>query len=245
MKISGAKIVVETLIEQGCDTVFGYPGGQVINLFDELYLNSNRINHILTAHEQGASHATDGYARATGKVGVCIATSGPGATNLVTGIATAFLDSVPMVAITGNVPCSLIGKDSFQEVDIVGITMPITKHNFIVKDIKELADTLRTAFKIAKSGRPGPVLVDIPKDIQTAVWDFEPKQEPVRPYPLSFASDGKLRRASEMIKNSERPYIYFGGGIISGKASDELLKLADKIDAPVGCSLMGDRKSVV
>ncbi len=239
MKISGAKIVVETLIEQGCDTVFGYPGGQVINLFDELYLNSNRINHILTAHEQGASHAADGYARATGKVGVCIATSGPGATNLVTGIATAFLDSVPMVAITGNVPCSLIGKDSFQEVDIVGITMPITKHNFIVKDIKELADTLRTAFKIAKSGRPGPVLVDIPKDIQTAVWDFEPKQEPVRPYPLSFASDGKLRRASEMIKNSERPYIYFGGGIISGKASDELLKLADKIDAPVGCSLMG------
>lgn len=239
MKISGAKIIVETLIEQGCDTVFGYPGGQVINLFDELYLNSNRINHILTAHEQGASHAADGYARATGKVGVCIATSGPGATNLVTGIATAFLDSVPMVAITGNVPCSLIGKDSFQEVDIVGITMPITKHNFIVKDIRELADTLRTAFKIAKSGRPGPVLVDIPKDIQTSVWDFEPKQESVRPYPLSFASDGKLRLAAEMIKNSERPYIYFGGGIISGKASDELLKLADKIDAPVGCSLMG------
>ena len=239
MKISGAKIVVETLIEQGCDTVFGYPGGQVINLFDELYLNSNRINHILTAHEQGASHAADGYARATGKVGVCIATSGPGATNLVTGIATAFLDSVPMVAITGNVPCSLIGKDSFQEVDIVGITMPITKHNFIVKDIRELADTLRTAFKIAKSGRPGPVLVDIPKDIQTAVWDFEPKQEPIRPYPLNFASDSKLRRAAEMIKNSERPYIYFGGGIISGKASDELLKLADKIDSPIGCSLMG------
>lgn len=239
MKISGAKIVVETLIEQGCHTVFGYPGGQVINLFDELYLNSNRINHVLTAHEQGASHAADGYARATGKVGVCIATSGPGATNLVTGIATAFLDSVPMVAITGNVPCSLIGKDSFQEVDIVGITMPITKHNFIVKDIRELADTLRTAFKIAKSGRPGPVLVDIPKDIQTAVWDFEPKPEPIRPYPLSFASDGRLRRAAEMIKNAERPYIYFGGGIISGKASEELMKLAEKIDAPVGCSLMG------
>lgn len=239
MKISGAKIVVETLIEQGCRTVFGYPGGQVINLFDELYLNSNRINHVLTAHEQGASHAADGYARATGKVGVCIATSGPGATNLVTGIATAFLDSVPMVAITGNVPCSLIGKDSFQEVDIVGITMPITKHNFIVKDIRELADTLRTAFKIAKSGRPGPVLVDIPKDIQTAVWDFEPKPEPIRPYPLSFASDGRLRRAAEMIKNAERPYIYFGGGIISGKASEELMKLAEKIDAPVGCSLMG------
>ncbi|MCM1131859.1 MAG: biosynthetic-type acetolactate synthase large subunit [Ruminococcus flavefaciens] len=239
MKISGAKIVVETLIEQGCDTVFGYPGGQVINLFDELYVNRSRINHILTAHEQGASHAADGYARATGKVGVCIATSGPGATNLVTGIATAFLDSVPMVAITGNVPCSLIGKDSFQEVDIVGVTMPVTKHNFIVKDIRELADTLRTAFKIAKSGRPGPVLVDIPKDIQTAVWDFEPKSEPVRPYPLSFASGNKLRRAAEMIKESERPYIYFGGGITIGKASQELLELADKIDAPIGCSLMG------
>lgn len=239
MKISGAKIVVETLIEQGCDTVFGYPGGQVINLFDELYLNRNRINHILTAHEQGASHAADGYARATGKVGVCIATSGPGATNLVTGIATAFLDSVPMVAITGNVPCSLIGKDSFQEVDIVGVTMPVTKHNFIVKDIRELADTLRIAFRIAKSGRPGPVLVDIPKDIQTAVWDFEPKSEPVRPYPLNFASDNKLRKAVEMIKASERPYIYFGGGIITGKASQELLQLAEKIDAPIGCSLMG------
>lgn len=239
MKISGAKIVIETLIEQGCDTVFGYPGGQVINLFDELYVNRSRINHILTAHEQGASHAADGYARATGKVGVCIATSGPGATNLVTGIATAFLDSVPMVAITGNVPCSLIGKDSFQEVDIVGITMPITKHNFIVKDIRELADTLRTAFKIAKSGRPGPVLVDIPKDIQTAVWDFEPKPEPIRPYPLSFASETKLRKAAEMIKNAQRPYIYYGGGIITGKASQEILQFAEKIDAPIGCSLMG------
>lgn len=239
MKISGAKIVVETLIEQGCDTVFGYPGGQVINLFDELYLNRSRINHVLTAHEQGASHAADGYARATGKVGVCIATSGPGATNLVTGIATAFLDSVPMVAITGNVPCSLIGKDSFQEVDIVGVTMPVTKHNFIVKDIRELADTLRSAFKIAKSGRPGPVLVDIPKDIQTGVWDFEPKPEPIRPYPLNFASETKLRKAAEMIKNSERPYIYFGGGITLGKASQELIQLADKIDAPIGCSLMG------
>lgn len=239
MKISGAKIIVETLIEQGCDTVFGYPGGQAINIFDELYLNSGRINHILTAHEQGASHAADGYARATGKVGVCIATSGPGATNLVTGIATAYLDSVPLVAITGNVPTALIGRDSFQEVDIVGITMPITKHNFIVKDIRELADTLRTAFKIAKSGRPGPVLVDIPKDVQTSVWDFEPKKDPVRPFPLSFASENKLRQAAEMIKNAKRPYIYFGGGIISGKASAELLDLAEKIDAPIGCSLMG------
>ncbi len=239
MRISGAKIVVETLIEQGCDTVFGYPGGQVINLFDELYLNSSRINHILTAHEQGAAHAADGYARATGKVGVCIATSGPGATNLVTGIATAYLDSVPMVAITGNVPCSLIGRDSFQEVDIVGVTMPVTKHNFIVRDIRDLADTIRSAFKIAKSGRPGPVLVDIPKDIQTGTWDFEAKKDPVRPYPLSFASESKLRQAAEMIKNSRRPYIYFGGGIISGKASAELIRLAEKIDAPIGCSLMG------
>ncbi len=228
MKISGAKIVVETLIEQGCDTIFGYPGGQVINLFDELYLSRDRIRHVLTAHEQGAAHAADGYARATGKVGVVIATSGPGATNLVTGIATAYLDSVPMVAITGNVPCSLIGRDSFQEVDIVGITMPVTKHNFIVKDIRELADVLRTAFKIAKSGRPGPVLVDIPKDVQTAVWDFEPKADPVRPYPLRFASESKLRKAAEMINSAERPYIYFGGGIISGK--DRLVKIDTKDD---------------
>ncbi|MDE5770024.1 MAG: biosynthetic-type acetolactate synthase large subunit [Ruminococcus sp.] len=239
MKISGAKIVVETLIEQGCNTVFGYPGGQVINLFDELYLCRDRIKHVLTAHEQGASHAADGYARATGKVGVVIATSGPGATNLVTGIATAYLDSVPMVAITGNVPCSLIGRDSFQEVDIVGVTMPVTKHNFIVKDVSELADTLRMAFKIAKSGRPGPVLVDIPKDVQIAKCDFTPESQPVVPYPLSFAPDEKLKEAAELINSCERPYIYFGGGIIAGKASDELVALADKIDAPLGCSLMG------
>jgi acetolactate synthase-1/2/3 large subunit len=239
MKISGAKIVVETLIEQGCETVFGFPGGQVIDLFDELYLSGDRIKHILTAHEQGAAHAADGFARATGKVGVCIATSGPGATNLVTGIATAYLDSVPVVAITGNVPCSLIGRDSFQEVDILGVTMPVTKHNFIVKDIRELADTLRSAFKIAKSGRPGPVLVDIPKDVQTAEWDFEPRPDPVRPYPLCFASENKLRRAAELINSAERPYIYFGGGIVAGKASKELLALADRIDAPLGSSLMG------
>ncbi len=239
MKISGAKIVVEILIEQGVDTVFGYPGGQVIDLFDELYLSRERINHILTAHEEGAAHAADGYARAAGKTGVVIATSGPGATNLVTGIATAFLDSVPMVAITGNVPTKLIGRDSFQEVDIVGITMPVTKHNFIVKDVRELADTLRTAFKIAKSGRPGPVLVDIPKDVQTAVCDFEPKPDPVRPYPLTFASEMKLRKAADMINNARRPYIYFGGGIILGKASKELISLAEKTDAPMGCSLMG------
>lgn len=239
MLISGAKIVVETLIEQGCSTVFGYPGGQVINLFDELYLCRDRIDHVLTAHEQGAAHAADGYARATGKVGVVIATSGPGATNLVTGIATAYLDSVPLVAITGNVPCGLIGRDSFQEVDIVGITMPITKHNFIVKDINELADTLRTAFKIAKSGRPGPVLVDIPKDVQVAKCEFEPKAQPVIPYPIPFAPDDKLEKAADMINAAERPYIYFGGGIISGKASEELITLAEKIDAPMGCSLMG------
>lgn len=239
MKISGAKIVVETLIEQGCDTVFGYPGGQVINLFDELWLCRDRINHVLAAHEQGASHAADGYARATGKVGVVIATSGPGATNIVTGIATAFLDSVPMVAITGNVPCDLIGRDSFQEVDIVGITMPVTKHNFIVKDVEELADTLRTAFRIAKSGRPGPVLVDIPKDVQVALCEFTPNAQPVIPYPLTFAHEDKLAQAAELINSCERPYIYFGGGVISGKASAEVIALADKIDSPVGCSLMG------
>lgn len=239
MYISGAKIVIETLIEQGCDTVFGYPGGQVLSIFDELYMNRSRIRHVLTAHEQGASHAADGYARATGKVGVVIATSGPGATNLVTGIATAFLDSVPMVAITGNVPCDLIGRDSFQEVDIVGITMPVTKHNFIVKDINELADTLRLAFKIAKSGRPGPVLVDIPKDIQTGKCEFEPKPSPVVPYPLNFASESRLKKAAELINGCERPYIYFGGGVVSGKASNEVIALAEKIDAPIGCSLMG------
>lgn len=239
MYISGAKIVVETLVEQGCDMVFGYPGGQVIDLFDELYLSRDRIKYILTAHEQGAAHAADGYARSTGKVGVVIATSGPGATNLVTGIATASLDSIPMVAITGNVSCDLIGRDSFQEVDIVGVTMPITKHNFIVKNIEELADTLRMAFKIAKSGRPGPVLVDIPKDVQIAKCAFDPKPQPVIPYPLTYVPEDKLAKAAEMIAESERPYIYFGGGVASGKASEAVMALADKIDAPMGCSLMG------
>ena len=238
MKISGAKIFVETLIEQGCEVIFGYPGGQVINLFDELYLNRDRIKHVLTAHEQGAAHAADGYARATGKVGVVLATSGPGATNLVTGIATAYLDSVPMVAITGNVPCSLIGRDSFQEVDIVGVTMPITKHNFIVKNVEDLADTIRLAFKIAKSGRPGPVLIDIPKDVQTSVCEFENK--PVEaPYPMIMASQKLLEKASELIAESKKPYIYCGGGVIAGNASDEVQKFADKIDSPIGCSMMG------
>ncbi len=238
MNISGAKIIMETLIEQGCDTVFGYPGGQVINIFDELYQYSDRINHILTAHEQGAAHAADGYARATGKVGVVIATSGPGATNLVTGIATAYLDSVPMVAITGNVPCSLLGRDSFQEVDIIGVTMPVTKHNFIVKDVEALADTLRLAFKIAKSGRPGPVLVDIPKDVQINKCEFTNK--PIEePYPLLKASDNKLMLAAELINSAKKPYIYCGGGTISGDASAELIALAEKIDSPIGCSMMG------
>lgn len=238
MEISGAKIVVETLIEQGCDTIFGYPGGQVINLFDELYLNRDRINHVLTAHEQGVSHAADGYARATGKVGVVIATSGPGATNLVTGIATAYLDSIPMVAITGNVPCSLIGRDSFQEVDIVGITMPVTKHNFIVKDVKDLADTIRLAFKIAKSGRPGPVLVDIPKDVQVSKCEFINKPFE-SPFPMVCAKEELLRHAAELIADAKKPYIYCGGGVIAGNASDEVAALADKIDSPIGCSMMG------
>lgn len=238
MEISGAKIIMETLVEQGVDTVFGYPGGQVINLYDELHNYRDKINHILTAHEQGAAHAADGYARASGKVGVCIATSGPGATNLVTGIATAHLDSVPIVAITGNVPCSFIGTDSFQEVDIMDITMPITKHNFIVKDVADLADTLRLAFKIAKSGRPGPVLVDVPKDVQVNKAEFVNK--PVeQPYTVIKASDEKLEAAAELIKNAEKPFIYCGGGIIAGNASEEVIALAEKIDAPIGCSMMG------
>ena len=175
MKMTGAEIIISTLIEQGVTDVFGYPGGQVINIYDALYKFKDKINHYLTAHEQGAAHAADGYSRATGKVGVCIATSGPGATNLVTGIATAMLDSIPMVAITGNVPCNLIGKDSFQEIDITGITLPITKHNYFVNKIEDLADSIREAFAIAKSGRPGPVLVDVPKDVQVATYDFEPQ----------------------------------------------------------------------
>lgn len=238
MKISGAKIIMETLIEQGVDVVFGYPGGQVINIFDELYQYQDRIHHVLTAHEQGASHAADGYARATGKVGVVIATSGPGATNLVTGIATAHLDSVPMVAITGNVPCSLIGRDSFQEVDIMGVTMPITKHNFIVKDVTKLADTLRLAFRIAKSGRPGPVLVDIPKDVQINQCEFTP-QAAVSEAAKPLASEEALVAAAQMLSEAKRPYIYCGGGVLSGNASEEVVALSEKLDAPIGCSMMG------
>jgi acetolactate synthase-1/2/3 large subunit len=238
MILSGADIVVETLIEQGCKVVFGYPGGQVINLYDALYTRSDRIHHILTAHEQGASHAADGYARASGEVGVVIATSGPGATNLVTGIATAYLDSIPLVAITGNVPNSLIGRDSFQEVDITGVTLPITKHNFLVKSIDKLADTIREAFAIAKSGRPGPVLVDIPKDVQVAKYEYtagavtEKKTQ-------SPAKEEKLAKAVQMIAEAEKPYIYIGGGAITANVSEEITALADKIDAPIGCTMMG------
>ena len=238
MKITGSDILVETLIEQGADVVFGYPGGQVLNIYDSLYLKSDRIKHIITAHEQGAAHAADGYARATGKVGVVIATSGPGATNLVTGLATAMLDSVPMVAITGNVPCNLLGRDSFQEVDIVGITIPVTKHNFMVTKTEDLADTVREAFKIAKSGRPGPVLVDIPKDIQIKTAEYEPAAV-VAPFEMPKADEELIQKAAQMIAESKKPYIYCGGGVISAGAEAELAALSEKIDAPVGCSIMG------
>ena len=238
MTLKGAQIIVETLIEQGASTVFGYPGGQVIDIYDALYLAQDRIHHIITAHEQGAAHAADGYARATGKVGVVIATSGPGATNLVTGIATAYLDSVPLVAITGNVPNSLIGRDSFQEVDITGVTMPITKHNFLVKRVEDLADTIREAFRIAKSGRPGPVLVDVPKDVQNALYEYT-AQKPVEKDPVPAVNDSEIEKAIEMILAAEKPYIYIGGGAITDDAGAEVLALAEKIDAPIGCTMMG------
>lgn len=239
MKMTGAQIIIETLIEQGVTDVFGYPGGQVLNIYDELYKASDRINHILSAHEQGAAHAADGYARATGKVGVVIATSGPGATNLVTGIATAMLDSVPMVAITGNVPCSLIGKDSFQEIDITGITLPITKHNYFANNIEELADIIREAFSIAKSGRPGPVLIDVPKDVQIASFDFEPKSAPSPYFPQRIAPDADIDNAVKLINESKRPYIYIGGGAVGNMMTDDIIALAEKIDAYVGCTFMG------
>jgi len=229
--------LIEVLIEQGVDTIFGYPGGAVLNIYDALYLNSDRIRHVLTAHEQGASHAADGYARATGKTGVVLATSGPGATNLVTGIATAYMDSVPMVAITGNVGTSLIGKDSFQEVYIAGITMPITKHNFVVRRVEELAGVLRDAFRIANSDRPGPVLVDIPKDVTAAVCEFqnEPKIEIDQSFDLREAD---LRRIAEIINKAERPVIYFGGGIVSSGAADDLRRLMKKAEIPATYTMM-------
>ncbi len=238
MKLSGADIIVRTLIEQGCDVVFGYPGGQIINVYDSLYKYRDELTHILTAHEQGASHAADGYARASGRVGVVIATSGPGATNLVTGIATAYLDSIPMVAITGNVPSYQLGTDSFQEIDITGITLPITKHNYVVGDVTELADTIREAFSLAVSGRPGPVLIDVPKDIQIAMCEYEPLS-PAQPEAKSAAKDIRISAAAECIAGANRPYIYFGGGLINSGAEAELLELAELIDAPIGCSLMG------
>ena len=238
MKKNGAQIIIETLLEQDVDTVFGYPGGQVLDLYDALYEYRDRLTHVLSSHEQHACHAADGYFRATGKTGVVIATSGPGATNLVTGIATAYLDSVPLVAITGNVSTSLIGRDSFQEVDITGVTLPVTKHNFIVHTIEDLAPILHTAFEIARSGRPGPVLVDVPKDIQQTVIDYEPlgkakkaQEKPVNEYQMS--------KAVKMINEAQRPFIYIGGGSLGAEVSEEIMQLADKIDAPIGSTLMG------
>lgn len=238
MQLTGADILIRTLIEQGCDTVFGYPGGQILNVYDSLYKYQNEIRHMLTAHEQGAVHAADGYARATGKVGVVMSTSGPGATNLVTGIATAYLDSIPLVAICGNVPTTQIGTDSFQEIDITGVTLPITKHNYFVGSVENLADTIREAFALAQSGRPGPVLIDVPKDVQTAVCDYEP-QAPVRPEERHAAKDVRIKEAAALINASKRPFLYFGGGLITSEAQEEMLALAEKIDAPIGCSLMG------
>ncbi len=238
MKLTGAEILIRTLIEQGVTDVFGYPGGQAINIYDALYKYSDEITHYLSAHEQGAAHAADGYSRATGKVGVCIATSGPGATNLVTGIATAMLDSIPMVAITGNVPNSLIGKDSFQEIDIVGVTLPITKHNFFVHTVEELADTVRTAFQIAKSGRPGPVLIDVPKDVQIATYDYEPVAV-VEKTPLPTAEDNEITEAIELLNQAERPYIYIGGGAAGLGLGKKIETLAETLDGCIGCSFMG------
>ena len=238
MQLTGSEIVIECLKEQGVDTVFGYPGGAILNVYDELYKHQNEIKHILTSHEQGAAHAADGYARATGKVGVCLATSGPGATNLVTGIATAYMDSIPIVAITCNVGVSLLGKDSFQEIDISGITLPITKHNFIVKDVNNLAATIRKAFAIAKKGRPGPVLIDIPKDVTANKAEYV-KEKPVAVEPSQNICETQLDTAVEMIKEAKKPYIFVGGGAILSGASEELYTFAKKVDAPVTDSLMG------
>lgn len=239
MQLTGAQIVIQCLKEQKVDTVFGYPGGAILNVYDELYQNRNEITHILTSHEQGASHAADGYARSTGKVGVCLATSGPGATNLVTGIATAYMDSVPLVALTCNVTVPLLGKDSFQEVDIAGVTMPITKHNFIVKDVQHLADTIRRAFVIAQTGRPGPVLVDIPKDVTSAKTNYvfaEAKAvEPIH----ETITDEALQRAVELISRAKKPYIFVGGGAVISNASQELQEFVSLVDAPVCDTLMG------
>ena len=251
MKYTGAQIVIECLIEQGVDTVFGYPGGAILNIYDELYKNEKRLRHILTAHEQGASHAADGYARSSGKVGVVVATSGPGATNLVTGIATAYMDSVPIVAITCNVIAPLLGKDSFQEIDITGVTMPITKHNFIVRDVGKLADTIREAFFIAKTGRPGPVLIDIPKDVTASSCDYvcaevspdvqfaKRKASLHRIMKVYDIPDEKIDKLASLINSSQRPFIYAGGGVIIADACEALKALAEKARIPVSTSLMG------
>lgn len=238
MLLNGAEILIKSLLEQGVDTIFGYPGGAVLNIYDALYMHQDEIRHVLTCHEQGASHAADGYARSTGKVGVCLATSGPGATNLVTGIATAYMDSVPMVAITGNVQVPLLGKDSFQEVDISGITMPITKHNYIVKDVKDLHKIVREAFYIAQEGRPGPVLIDIPKDVTANKAIYEP-MEPIKVERKSnYIEEEAIERVANLINESEKPFIYAGGGVISSGACEELLAFAEKINAPTSTTLM-------
>lgn len=238
MQLNGSEIVIECLKEHGVDTVFGYPGGTILNIYDALYKHSDEITHILTSHEQGAAHAADGYARATGKVGVCMATSGPGATNLVTGIATAYMDSVPIVAITANVAVPMLGKDSFQEIDIAGVTMPITKHNFIVKKIEDLADTLRQAFYIAKSKRPGPVLVDITKDVTAAVYEYE-KKAPIPVVRTTDIKEEEIKNAIELIDNAQRPYVFIGGGAVISDAFEEIQKFVHKIQAPVCDTLMG------
>jgi acetolactate synthase I/II/III large subunit len=239
MLLSGAEILIKCLLEQGVDTVFGYPGGAVLYIYDELYKYSDKIKHVLTCHEQGAAHAADGYARSSGKVGVCIATSGPGATNLVTGIATAYIDSIPMVAITGNVPLSLLGKDSFQEVDITGITMPITKHNYIVRDVEELQHIVREAFHIAREGRPGPVLIDIPKDITSAKARYTPAAPQAAEKVTRYMTDKALEEAAALINECSRPFIYTGGGTICAEASEELIEFAERINSPVASSFMG------
>ena len=239
MQLNGAEIVIECLKEQGVDTVFGYPGGAILNVYDELYKHRDEIRHILTSHEQGAAHAADGYARATGKVGVCLATSGPGATNLVTGIATAYMDSIPVVAITCNVGVPLLGKDSFQEIDIAGVTMPITKYSFIVKDVNQLADTIRKAFRIAKMGRPGPVLIDIPKDVTAKKAEYEKENPGVYNREFMHIDEKEIAAAAEMIRVSEKPFIFVGGGAVLSEASKELKEFVEKMDAPVTDSLMG------
>ena len=239
MQLTGSEIVIECLKEQGVDTVFGYPGGTILNIYDELYKHSDEIHHVLTSHEQGASHAADGYARATGKVGVCFATSGPGATNIVTGIATAFMDSIPLVAITANVGVAMLGKDSFQEIDIAGVVMPVTKYSFIVKNVHELADTIRRAFKIAKSGRPGPVLVDITKDVTASKADYQYKKPETIKRVTDTIKEEDVNRAIDMINASKRPFVLAGGGVTLSGASKELTELVKKIDAPVCDTLMG------